>query len=579
LTQNKILIVEDEGIIAIDLQSRLVSLGYSVVEIVSTGKQALKALQVNHPDLVLLDIMLKGNIDGIDTALKIKIDYNIPVIFLTAYADDKTLERAKLAEPYGYILKPFDERELHSAIKVALYKHSIEKKIKENERWLFTTLQSIGDAVITTDVNRKITFVNRITEELTGWNADELLGKDICDSFKFINEETRTETDNPVIIVLEKNEIYSLPMKTSLITKAGKEIPIADSTAPIIDEQGNTKGVVLVFRDVFEQRKSEIELNRFQYQLEELVEKRTKELTDVNLQLENEIADHLKTEEALKISAERFRNIFEESPIGIIFFAPDGSFVHMNKASYKIFGLSNTLELDGYNLLHNSFLTEEQKEHLINKESIRIERLFDFDFFKHDKLYRVTKTGEVFADILISPLFVGETSEVAGYLAHIQDISERKKYETALSLHQDHLEELISERTRELADANKHLQIEITERKRSEFSLRESERKLSTLINNLSGIAYRCRSDENRTMSYLSDGCLELTGYPIESLIGYTQVTFNSLIHPDDKEKVVAQIRSSITGNTPYQIEYRLITKQNEEKWVLDKGLPVSSGA
>jgi len=577
MSKYTILIIEDEGVIAADLQQRLTALGYQVLGIAATGSEVLSLLKKDLPDLILVDIMLKGYIDGIDIALKIKADYNIPVIFLTAYADQRTLERAKLAEPSGYILKPFNEKELKASLEAAINVETFKKKIKEKERWLFNTLQSMGEAVITTDNKKRITFANKVFEEMTGWALDELIAKDITSTLLFINDQTRREVDNPVNHVLATNETLTLPLKTSMLRRDGTEIPIAAIAAPITDEEGITKGAVVVFRDIFEQRKSELELNQFQIQLEDLVEIRTRELTTVNLQLENEIAEHLQTEAALKISAERFRNIFEESPIGIIFFAPDGSFVHMNKASYKIFGLSSTLDLDGYNLLHNSFLTDEQKDKLKNKESIRIERLFDFDFFKHDKIYRVTKTGEVFADILISPLLASEGSEVSGYLAHLQDISERKKYEAALHLHQEHLEELISERTAELADANKHLHIEITERKKSEFSLRESEKKLSTLINNLSGIAYRCKSDDQRTMSYLSDGCLALTGYPIENLIGYRQITINSLIHPDDRERVLSQIQTSILNNVPFQIEYRIITKSGDEKWVLDRGLPLPS--
>ena len=570
LEKKKILIVEDEGIIAIDLQTRLKSLGYTVVDVVSNGKEALAAVRQKMPNLVLLDVMLKDNDDGIEIAKQIKNEYHTPVIFVSAYGDKKTLERAKLAEPYGYILKPYEERELHLTIEVALHKHTIEKKSEENERWLFTTLRSIGDAVITTDVKGKITFANKIAEEISGWAENELIGKNISTTFRLINEETRDEIINPVIHVLKTNSPYSLTSKVSLLNKTGKEIPIDDSAAPIIDDKGKITGVVLVFRNVTKQRKAERELSEVQNQLEELVEKRTKELTEVNLQLEKEIAEHLQTEEALKISAERFRNIFEESPIGIIFFGPDGSFVHMNKASFKIFGLSTVLELDGYNLLNNSFLSDRHREKLLNKESIRIEQLFDFDFFKRDKLYRVTKTGEVYADLLISPLLAEETSNVIGYLVHIQDISERKNYETALNLHHEKLEELILERTRELADTNRHLEIEITERKRS-------ERKLSTLINNLSGIAYRCKNDDARTMSYLSEGCLALTGYQIESLIGNEQISFNSLIHPDDKGNVISRINAAVKYNRPYQSEYRLLTKNGEEKWVLDKGFRVTA--
>lgn len=577
MEKKNILIVEDEGIIAIDLQTRLASSGYHVLDIVSTEKDALAVVSKKSPDLILLDIMLKDDNDGIDIAKKIRAEYNIPVIFISAYADDKTLERAKLAEPYGYILKPFEAKELHSTIEVALHKHSIEKKLEENERWLFTTLRSIGDAVITTDVKGKITFANKIAEELSGWSEKELIGKNISSALKLINEETHIEVQNPVLHVLKTKSSYNLQSKISLITRSGNEIPIDDSAAPIIDEKGKIAGVVLVFRNVSKQRKTELDLSEVQNQLEDLVEKRTKELTEVNLQLEKEISEHLQTEEALKLSAERFRNIFEESPIGIIFFGPDGSFVHMNKASFKIFGLSTMLELDGYNLLYNSFLSDADREKLLRKESIRIELLFDFDFFKRDKLYRVTKTGEVYVDLLISPLLPEETANVVGYLVHIQDISERKNYETALNLHQEKLEELILERTRELADTNRHLEIEISERKSSESLLRESERKLSTLINNLSGIAYRCKNDAERTMSYLSDGCSALTGYKIDSLIGNKQISFNSLIHPDDKEGVVSRINACVVNNLPYQSEYRLLTKSGEEKWVLDKGFGLTS--
>ena len=104
-----------------------------------------------HPDLVLMDIFLKGDMDGIQAAEQIRTRYDIPVIFLTAFADPRTLQRAKVTEPFGYILKPFEERELLTAIEMALYKHGMEKKLKDSERWLSTTLKSIDDAIIATD--------------------------------------------------------------------------------------------------------------------------------------------------------------------------------------------------------------------------------------------------------------------------------------------------------------------------------------------------------------------------------------------------------------------------------------------
>ena len=126
LTKAKLLIVEDESITAMDLRTRLTRLGYEVVGIATTGEDAVVMAQTAQPDLVLMDIRLDGDIDGIEAAKRIGANLAIPIIYLTAYADDATLARAKVTEPYGYILKPFEERELHTNISVALYKHEAE---------------------------------------------------------------------------------------------------------------------------------------------------------------------------------------------------------------------------------------------------------------------------------------------------------------------------------------------------------------------------------------------------------------------------------------------------------------------
>ena len=116
-----------------------------------------------------MDIVLKGDMDGVEAAEQIRARFNIPIIYLTAYSDDKTLERAKITEPFGYIIKPFEEREFNSTIEIALYKHKMESKLRESEEWLATTLRSIGDAVISTDREGFVTFINPAAEVLTGW--------------------------------------------------------------------------------------------------------------------------------------------------------------------------------------------------------------------------------------------------------------------------------------------------------------------------------------------------------------------------------------------------------------------------
>ena len=138
-----IFIVEDEAIVANDIRETLISLGYTVPGIAKSGEIALEKIGQSHPDLILMDIHLAGQMDGVDAAGKIHVLYNIPVIYLTAYADRLLLERAKITEPYGYVLKPYDERELHSVIEMALYKHGIENEIKKRDSILFAVSSAV----------------------------------------------------------------------------------------------------------------------------------------------------------------------------------------------------------------------------------------------------------------------------------------------------------------------------------------------------------------------------------------------------------------------------------------------------
>ncbi|HOI15579.1 MAG TPA: PAS domain-containing protein [Geobacteraceae bacterium] len=255
----RILIVEDEGIQALDMQRRLTALGYPVPDIASSGEEALRKATEARPDLVLMDIMLPGRIDGVAAAELIRSRFDAPVIYITAYADEDTLHRAKITEPYGYIVKPFKERELHIAIDMALYKSRIESKLKASERWLATTLKSIGDATVATDANGLITFMNAVAEGLMGWTSEEVLGKKLVDVFTIINRDTRRAVENPVTRVLREGAVVGLANHTLLISRSGKEIPIDDSAAPIKDGKGNMIGVVLVFRDITERDRVERE--------------------------------------------------------------------------------------------------------------------------------------------------------------------------------------------------------------------------------------------------------------------------------------------------------------------------------
>jgi len=139
-------IVEDESIVAKDIQNSLKKLGYNVLGISNNGADAIKNIVDLEPNIVLMDIMIKGNMTGIDVAETLKKDYNIPVIFLTAYADESTLAKAKITEPYGYILKPFKEIDLHSTIEMALYKHKKDTEVQKERDFLYSLVENKDEA-------------------------------------------------------------------------------------------------------------------------------------------------------------------------------------------------------------------------------------------------------------------------------------------------------------------------------------------------------------------------------------------------------------------------------------------------
>lgn len=142
MSKTNILVVEDESIVSKDIQHSLNKLGYNVVGAASTGEKALELARSERPDIVLMDIMLKGEMNGIQTAEIIKKELSVPVVFLTAYADESTLSKAKVTEPYGYIIKPFKEIDLHTSIEMAIYKHSKEQEIIRQRDLLYSIVES-----------------------------------------------------------------------------------------------------------------------------------------------------------------------------------------------------------------------------------------------------------------------------------------------------------------------------------------------------------------------------------------------------------------------------------------------------
>ena len=256
MAEGRILIVEDNGIVVMEIEERLADLGYQVVGDASTGEKAIEKAGHARPDLVLMDIQLKSDMDGIQAAQVIQEQFDIPVVYLTAHTDESTLKRAKVTEPFGYIVKPFNERELYVAIEIALSKHKLEQQLKERERWLATVLRSIGDAVLTTGPDGRITSLNPQAEQLVNVAQDAAAGQPITAAFQIYNEAAHSANENLIYQVLKRGQAAHFSNYT-LVAAGGMQAAVDGVATPIRDEKDNLQGMVLVLHDISERNRME----------------------------------------------------------------------------------------------------------------------------------------------------------------------------------------------------------------------------------------------------------------------------------------------------------------------------------
>lgn len=259
----KIIIVEDESIVALDIQQRLEGMGYSVIATIASGEEAIEQCKLTPPDLVLMDIRLTGEIDGIEAAGHIRLHSDIPVIYLTAYADDETLQRAKISEPFGYLIKPIEDKELKTAIEISLQRHRFEAALKESEQWLSTILNSIGEGVIATDTEGRVRYMNSIAETLMGRRLKDSRGDHLEKVIETLNEATQK------IILEDIEKIFGgiaifLPLRNIVLTNEdGTEKIIEHRVTAIHDDQEQLMGVVVVLKDVTKRRQAHNDIPQY----------------------------------------------------------------------------------------------------------------------------------------------------------------------------------------------------------------------------------------------------------------------------------------------------------------------------
>jgi two-component system cell cycle sensor histidine kinase/response regulator CckA len=258
----KVLVVEDEGLIAHDIATRLEALGHQVVGTVATADEAVE--QAAGADVVLMDIRIDGQRDGIAAAQEVRARHRVPVVFLTAHADRATLERAKAADPFGYITKPLGPASLHTSIEMAVYKHRIERQLEEQEAWHRTTLASVAEAIVVADPFGRIRTLNRAAETFTGWTAANALGQRLEDVVRLVEEETGNDLGDPAPLAVLRGAAVPLDQGLRLISRGGREIAVEGTVAPVRSSSEALLGVVLTLRDVSTRRWEERQLRQAQ---------------------------------------------------------------------------------------------------------------------------------------------------------------------------------------------------------------------------------------------------------------------------------------------------------------------------
>jgi len=525
--QAGILVVEDENIVARDIQNTLKHLGYIVTGIAASGEEAIQKAGATRPDLVLMDIMLKGYQDGVEAAQKILALHNIPVIYLTAFTDEKTLQRAKVAEPYGYVLKPFEERELHIAIEMALYKHRMTKKLQEREQLLAKILKTINDAVIVIEANGQVSFMNQVAEALTGWKQKEAIGQPLTEVFKISPAAPPTATPKLAQHVFAEGSIDTY---SRLLTKDGREISVDDNAVPLRDENGNVRGAILVFRDLSARQQAQAKLlDRFS-QLQALY------------QMTEAIGRTVSIGEIYEEALDSLERVLKVDRAAILLFDPDG--IIRFKASH---GLSETYRLAAEG--HSLWLPERRKP----------QPLFIADVEQDNTL------GPIRGAIL------REGIRAIGFLPLLGQGLLLGKFMLYYNTPRQFSEEEI--RLAQMLAGNVAFAIE---RARAIEAVQASEERFRQMAENIREVFYMS-APKAPAVLYVSPAYEEIWGRSCATLYEQPR-SFLDAVFPEDREQVAAAHARQLQGELT-QEEYRIRRPNGEIRWIWDRSFPIVNEA
>ncbi len=256
MNSKRILLVEDEATTAMHEREVVESLGYEVTAVVDTGEAALHSVEVEPPDLVLMDIMLKDGIDGINVAEKIRSQYDLPIVYVTAYASEQFIERAKLTEPFGYVVKPFDRQSLVSNIEIALYKHLVDKRRRESEEKYQDLYNNAPDMYFTVRQDGIVSSVNRSGAESLGYSVDELINGPV---WKVVHPAELTRVKRQMTAIFQNRQREST-LEFRKIRKDGSVLWVQERIRVPPQHDDSLPMAYINCRDITKRKHMEVEL-------------------------------------------------------------------------------------------------------------------------------------------------------------------------------------------------------------------------------------------------------------------------------------------------------------------------------
>ncbi len=247
MSKARVMVVEDEGVVALQIQESLEGMGYTVAHVAFTGEEAVAKVLETEPDLVLMDIRLTGRMSGIEAARKIRARIDVPVVYLTAFSDEETLALAQVTDPDGYVLKPFEDKSLHAIIEVSLAKHQRAREARESGMWMSALAESMTEAVLICDAKGYVKFINPAAEALIGRQLPEVQEMRMRDVVSLLDTETRQPLPFPVTEPLLEGR-STMRGNCSLQAGEDREYPVEFTASPLRSPEGTLFGILYVLR-------------------------------------------------------------------------------------------------------------------------------------------------------------------------------------------------------------------------------------------------------------------------------------------------------------------------------------------